>query len=82
MSDNDRIACRWCGEKHGPRCLYVKEIEFQQDGVTPRRVVFFSQTDFHPIGGVTMEQLRAPCLPRFYGTMSSGSELPYPQLWM
>lgn len=35
------IECRWCGKTHkAEHCYQVREIEYFEDGRTPRRVVF------------------------------------------
>lgn len=41
--------CRWCGEHHdGPRCPWVKALEFNGIGDTVTRVEFLTPVDMHP----------------------------------
>lgn len=44
--------CRWCDFEHGPRCPWVKAIEYHEDGVTVKRVEFLTPADcVTPISG-------------------------------
>lgn len=39
------VKCQWCDKRHEGTCPLIKEIEYQPDGVTIKRVVFFKQEE-------------------------------------
>ena len=38
--------CRWCGDSHGPRCPWVKALEFSSGDERITRVEFLTPADF------------------------------------
>ena len=49
MAEGDAKLCRWCGEDHGgPRCPWVKAIEFSSGDERITRVEFLTPTDCGP----------------------------------
>jgi hypothetical protein len=51
---NDPNKCRWCGSFHGTTCPNVKAFEFFDDGVTVKRVEFYSPKDYPRIDVATI----------------------------
>lgn len=43
-AEPEQLACRWCGQLHGPRCPIVKALEFGNDGRVTR-VEFVTDAD-------------------------------------
>lgn len=43
--NSDLKGCRFCGHIHSDLCPQVKALEYHEDGVTVRRVEFFSPKD-------------------------------------
>lgn len=63
--------CRWCGDRHGPLCPYVKSYEFSDGSANPEalgkvtRVEFFSPVDlFGPQRGQPSAETPAGDYPR------------------
>ena len=46
MADEAPTPCRWCDEAHGPRCPWVKALEFSSGDERITRVEFFTAADF------------------------------------
>ena len=45
MADENDLPCRWCGDKHGRLCPFVKALEFDGDQKVTR-VEFLTPADF------------------------------------
>jgi len=45
MADEESGTCRWCGEAHGPRCPWVKAVEFNAKNGAVTRVEFMTPAD-------------------------------------
>jgi hypothetical protein len=53
MADEVAETCRWCGDIHGPRCPYVKALEFsfvpgadRAILASPEQMLFVSRVEF------------------------------------
>ena len=44
----DEQPCRWCGDVHGPRCPWVKALEFEPMTGSVTRVEFLTPKDWGP----------------------------------
>lgn len=57
--------CRWCGDRHGPLCPYVKSLDFAEFSNHITRVEFFSPVDlFGPQRGQPSAETPAGDYPR------------------